>query len=1500
MPKFGDLISLSTATRAAAGMAVGVGVTMGVQHHMDSSEFSKDPQRTEIREDQQKKMSFEVQQLSKKLEEERQKLETEKQSFDREKAAMIEKMAALQQMQQAMTEQGVQAGVVAVETVQQVAQAKEPADEQPEEPKADVVPMNNAPRRPAVFDGGGNKEKTNDKQNDDSKRPVVFGSSGDVVTIEKGGAVSDAETERLRERERELSEMLRKRNVESKETRTDELRKRNVESKATQTDDLLFEAATGGDDPSNKPDSKKVKNYTGTDTATHTSNEGKTGGEELADTLSALKSTEVPAEVPATTPVVVNGKGGPKAPPYSGPVAVVATEKPKAPPYFNFSSGTPPPLSSGTPPPLSSGTPPPLDWNAFNPSSGTTPALSVKTFTQKLENDFQPALEELEKELKEEAEKKRKVAEETKLLESLAEWHPIAMALKYIGILDDDDKVIEENAKREEEGKEPVGTPLDRNKLKNEIAIKLDGCVKSLKKSSSVYDFNDCMMQLLLAFVTWDKVNEKIVLEFFQERLSSYWLDAFVYFVTTPEVELTKAYETYKQKMIDRIKISDEGYYCSGFPRGRVEPYSSYEECRDNCVDFVVFDKGANSIFDDSTYAKALYQYVSRCDAVATCQKTNLVTLRNDYIMRLAKLLLRSKNASGGPTSSAYRNNLLKSVIEEVTLNCIDKSLAEAEKKRKGEEIRVLIRMNKDSLFKEAAGTKDFGTEAGNIRFIKIVEMALSTMTKKVSKTEGTDWLSHLDADLFSLFRLDDKSTPKRPWNGKWFPKLTIKNTLNKLHKTMTDKKDADFEELKTMVEIVFWQKIKDYMSDITSEVFIQLDKSLAGSASFVSRDKLKKALGNVKEADLKKVLPMLLDHWNTLVKNFANKAYLLEMTATKKDDNGNAVKTTVPMTSKYFEKMMSDAADILKMKAYEKVIKDELEAYAKVKLFPIASTLRQIVIDSRKNNSDTLTVKFGDSEFKCMQESSSLSRGLLKLVLSYSKAKKLVLEGPWIQAFLASCSKDNVKSLTLKGGSFGIGCLGKISTSIDEVTFEGMELKTLEALDQFLYLEKGNILTLRNVTCKEDYYVGEPGAIQDILDNGATVQIEGCSWYKIGPRPTESGTAGAPAGTPTTTTTTSTGSGSSTTTTTTTTDPFSLFGAQKQNRAYSPGPKTNTGGTPFNLPGLNPKPTGSGTATEGGETTEPGDLFAAIKSKMTKKPETTTGGETTKTEDPLAAMKRRLKPKPAMHEGMLNEREKEDFEQKLKEEGIETDGKRKEEALLEWLRQKWSNVPEGQPIPVDVPYCRTNLREVIKAAVDFASTRGTPEITLSGDFGSDTAAFDNTAMADVAKELEGVKKIKMDMKSTYGANIAFQGQLLETMSKRKRSGKTVKTEEIEVSGWDGSSNDSEKVLEAVGDLGLEKFEVSDMNESVLKNSCISTSLNKKGWVKLLKNTKNVSFKKQKMDTTALNGLLNAVKAVGGKKPKIELPDQPKAGPGASKTFEEKLTEDILKETSNP
>ena len=93
------------------------------------------------------------------------------------------------------------------------------------------------------------------------------------------------------------------------------------------------------------------------------------------------------------------------------------------------------------------------------------------------------------------------------------------------------------------------------------------------------------------------------------------------------------------------------------------------------------------------------------------------------------------------------------------------------------------------------------------------------------------------------------------------------------------------------------------------------------------------------------------------------------------------------------------------------------------------------------------------------------------------------------------------------------------------------------------------------------------------------------------------------------------------------------------------------------------------------------------------------------------------------------------------------------------------------------------------------------------------------------------------------------------------------------------------------------------MHEDVLRNSNFSTSCNKKGWEKVLRNTENVSFKNQKMNTTSLGGLLNAVRGVkkkGGKVPNIELPTPPRRKPGDPESYEEKTTKAIVKEMATP
>ncbi|MBR1843774.1 MAG: hypothetical protein IJ793_02785 [Opitutales bacterium] len=626
MPKLSGLVSLSTVRGVASGIIAGSVATVSVQHYVDSSEFSKDPQRAEMREEQ-KKVSFEIQQQSEALEKEKQNLETQKQSLARGWEALREKEAVVQQMQQTATAtQGAAAEVVAVETVQQVAQAAEPADEQPEKPKADVVPADHTPKRPAVFDGGGSKEKPVEttNKNNTSEPSVAFGSSGDVVTVEKDGNSSDAEAERLREEVETLRRRLAEKDDASKEKALREweerlrereralsemLRKRNVESKATQTDDPLFEAATGGNDPFDKPGSKKDPGMRGADAdQLKESREVEvfiSGSPKKPDTdgiRNKITNTAIPnVDTKKTFEAMPTYERKTNAKNIRDIISAMSrkSEETKGATGITTNTGIVTSSGGGIPPPPPPPPPPGVPLLEVSPLRvppiGGAPKPSAKTFMQKFEKNFRPAFEELEIELKEKEEKERESAKEADFLKSLTEKHPIAMAYKCIQDLDNDDKEREKNEEKKKRG-EPEASVLDRDKFKQNTCIALERCAKDLKELYSDYGCKDCMMRLLRMFVSWNGVNEKTVLETFQEKLSSFWLDAFAYFVTTPEDKLKKAYETYKRYMTPYIKQTSDNlyYYCSRCPTGTLDTYNSYDECRDKCVDFVVLDKTNN------------------------------------------------------------------------------------------------------------------------------------------------------------------------------------------------------------------------------------------------------------------------------------------------------------------------------------------------------------------------------------------------------------------------------------------------------------------------------------------------------------------------------------------------------------------------------------------------------------------------------------------------------------------------------------------------------------------------------------------------------------------------------------------------------------------------------------------------------------------------------------------------------------------------------------------
>ena len=207
MPKFSDVINLSTAMKAATWAGTGVLTTVTVQNFTGFSESSKAPQREEVR-GEQKKMGFEIQQLSAALEKEKREVEMSREDLAKGWAALREEKAAFQQQQAATTAVVVAepAKAVAVTTVEPE-EAPTPPEAKKEMPAA-PIPTDNTPKRPAVFDGG-NREPAPTAKEDEKKEPsVAFGSSGDVVTIEKGGAVP-AETERLQKEVKNLRRRLR-------------------------------------------------------------------------------------------------------------------------------------------------------------------------------------------------------------------------------------------------------------------------------------------------------------------------------------------------------------------------------------------------------------------------------------------------------------------------------------------------------------------------------------------------------------------------------------------------------------------------------------------------------------------------------------------------------------------------------------------------------------------------------------------------------------------------------------------------------------------------------------------------------------------------------------------------------------------------------------------------------------------------------------------------------------------------------------------------------------------------------------------------------------------------------------------------------------------------------------------------------------------------------------------------------------------------------------------
>ena len=94
MPKFSDVMNLSAAMKAATWAGTGVLTTVTVQNFTGFSESSKAPQREEVR-GEQKKMGFEIQQLSAALEKEKREVEMSREDLAKGWAALREEKAAL-------------------------------------------------------------------------------------------------------------------------------------------------------------------------------------------------------------------------------------------------------------------------------------------------------------------------------------------------------------------------------------------------------------------------------------------------------------------------------------------------------------------------------------------------------------------------------------------------------------------------------------------------------------------------------------------------------------------------------------------------------------------------------------------------------------------------------------------------------------------------------------------------------------------------------------------------------------------------------------------------------------------------------------------------------------------------------------------------------------------------------------------------------------------------------------------------------------------------------------------------------------------------------------------------------------------------------------------------------------------------------------------------------------------------------------------------------------
>ena len=194
-------LKLLAGLKIPACIAIGCGGTVVVQHYTTSSSLSWDEKAAKEKDGSGKGMKFEINQLSKQLEEKEQSLKTWEGMLAKQAADLKEQQAAVSSVSaQTKTvttvakpkleqpiideapfgEEGAKPGKLKASNIAQWGITKREAE----------VPTNSAPKRPAVFDGGGTPA-------------VAFGSTGDVVAIKEEGDISEA----LQEKNRRLAEL---------------------------------------------------------------------------------------------------------------------------------------------------------------------------------------------------------------------------------------------------------------------------------------------------------------------------------------------------------------------------------------------------------------------------------------------------------------------------------------------------------------------------------------------------------------------------------------------------------------------------------------------------------------------------------------------------------------------------------------------------------------------------------------------------------------------------------------------------------------------------------------------------------------------------------------------------------------------------------------------------------------------------------------------------------------------------------------------------------------------------------------------------------------------------------------------------------------------------------------------------------------------------------------------------------------------------------------------